>query len=1174
MSLYRNIRALMVGVGMIAFAVVAQTPVRKVISLDADWSTVANDTNNTAYAGFESPGYSEKGWIKVDVPHSWDEYGGYRRLMHGNRHGYAWYRKLFKVTAIQPGKRYFLFFEGVSSYAIVYLNGKLVGKHAGGRTTFTIDVTPFLGKGANTLAVKADHPANIRDLPWVCGGCSEERGFSEGSQPMGIYRPVSLVETNDTRIEPFGIHVWSNKDISADHATLNVETELKNYSRFATNITVENSLLTADGKVVYKQAKREVLQPNRVVVIKQTGPEVKNPRLWSLEDPYLYTMLTEVKRNGKVIDRMKTSYGIRWVSWPSTAKGDDKMFYLNGKPVLLNGIGEYEHIIGQSHAFSAAQIKARVMQVKAAGFNSFRDAHQPHNLRYQEYWDKLGILWWPQMSAHIWFDNPEFRANFKSLTTQWIKERRNSPSIILWGLQNESTMPEAFAKECSDLIRKLDPTASSQRLITTCNGGKGTDWDVPQNWTGTYGGKPLEYGNDLNRQVLVGEYGAWRTLGLHTEGAFKQDGPLSEDRMTQLMELKVRLAEENKDKTTGHYFWIFNSHDNPGRVQGGEGLRELDRIGPVNYKGLLTSWEEPADVYYMYRGNFASKLNDPMVYIVSHTWPDRWTSPGVKEGITVYSNCDSVELFNDLNGASLGKRGRSGIGTHFQWDKVNIQYNVLFAVGYVNGKAVAKDLITLNHLPKAPHFSDLYKDAKNITLAEVGYNYLYRVNCGGPDYTDINGNVWMADRAKASVATWGSSSWTNDYPGTPAFFASQRSIPAPVKGTKDWALFQTLRYGRDKLKYDFPVADGEYLVELYFAEPWFGVGGGLDFSAWRLFDVAINDKTVLHNLDLWKEAGVHGAVKKSFKVQVKGGHLMVSFPKVNVSQAVISGIAIASLKSGLRAAPGAANLLGNQFVDGNKENRYQVNQWLDTGDKLFADDASQVVSLPSDLYGAEWVRLPIAAKMPAYAIALNSESDVYVGVQEGDKKPEWLSVFEDAKSTITDDALRSFKVYKKRFPSGKRLEFPAGVNYTLALLPATSLAPAFDLKPVTNYKAHVAKFTEGIKQTIVNTKEAVTYNRPSGDVLEWTIATGVGDTYSFTVKYANTTTVPMKAKWQLFAVDGTLMKEDDVLLQPSKVGKWNYYNTSSGSMINAGTYKVKLIAVDANGLSISGMEVQ
>jgi hypothetical protein len=132
-----------------------------------------------------------------------------------------------------------------------------------------------------------------------------------------------------------------------------------------------------------------------------------------------------------------------------------------------------------------------------------------------------------------------------------------------------------------------------------------------------------------------------------------------------------------------------------------------------------------------------------------------------------------VELFNDMDNASLGKRKRSGIGTHFQWDKVNIRYNVLYAVGYVNGKAVAKDTIVLNHLPASPNFNKLYADAKPITKPQIGYHYVYRVNCGGPEYKDENENLWQADRGV-------STSWTNDFPEMPEYFASQRRTFSPI----------------------------------------------------------------------------------------------------------------------------------------------------------------------------------------------------------------------------------------------------------------------------------------------------------------------------------------------------------------------------------------------------------
>lgn len=1156
-----------------SFTVFSQTGQRKSITLNQGWQSIADDTNINAYKGFEAVGFNDKSWKTVDVPHNWDQYEGYRRMLHGNRHGYAWYRKTFVSKAQKAGKRFFLYFEGVGSYATVWLNGKKVGSHAGGRTTFTLDITEAIklnGK-PNVLAVRADHPANIRDLPWVDGGCSTERGFSEGSQPMGIFRPVQLLITGDVRIEPFGVHIWNNDQVSEKSASLNFETTLKNYSLQRRDITIVHTLLDQAGHKVKKFSSSAKLSGKTSFSFTQKDNEISNPKLWSLENPYLYTLRTAVIENGKVIDQVDNPYGIRWISWPvGENPADPKRFLLNGKPVFINGVAEYEHLIGQSHAFSKEQVHSRVMQIKAAGFNAFRDAHQPHNLLYQEYWDKLGILSWTQMAAHIWYDTPEFRKNFKTLLTDWVKERRNSPSVVLWGLENESTLPEDFARECTELIRQLDPTASSQRKVTTCNGGKGTDWDVPQNWTGTYGGDPLTYAEDVQRQVLIGEYGAWRTLDLHTEGPFMQKGPYSENNMTQLMETKVRLAESVKDKTAGHYFWLFSSHDNPGRVQGGEGLRELDRVGPVNYKGMFSPWEEPLDVFYMFRANYAPKETEPMVYIVSHTWPERWLKPGKKDSIAIYSNCDEVELFNDVNAISLGKRKRAGTGTHFQWDGVDVQYNVLYAIGYVNGKAVAKDYIVLNNLTKSPRFEEFNEGAENITKPAAGYHYLYRINCGGPEYKDQNGQLWSPDRA-LTKGGFGSVSWTAAFPGMPAFFASQRRTFDPVKGTADWPLFQSFRYGRDQLSYHFPVPDGEYLVELYFIEPWLGTGGGMDAKGMRLFDVAINGNTLLKDLDIWAAAGHDAALKKTVKAWVKGGTLLLSFPRVKSGQAIISAIAVASVNKNIIPAKQS-----NAIIEPLKA--IQTSTWMDLGDQQYSDGQTAFTSLPSALYGAEWIR---TAEQSAIAepFKVAGDADVYIAA-DAVAQLEWLQGYEDTKTTITNNAGTTFKVYRKHAVKGEHIvPGPKAVNtsmYTLAVLPKTNMQPAYDLKAVTSYKAADATLKgEGLVKEILMEKERVTFKKSSGDVLEFTISVGVADTYSLTVKYHNPFEHTLKAKIEVITMDGTVLKPaETIAFSPAKKGKWNYFSTNTGTMINAGTYKVRLIAEDAAGLSIDAVDVQ
>jgi hypothetical protein len=1167
----------------------SQSTPRQDISLNINWRTATADEQNK-YTGFEQSGFNTRNWKLVDVPHNWDGYEGYRRLKHGDLHGYAWYRTSFTVKGTSKTKRYFLYFEGVGSYATIWINGTQIGYHAGGRTTFTLDITnSILLNQPNILAVRSDHPDHIQDLPWVCGGSSDEIGFSEGSQPMGIFRPVHLIITNPVRIQPFGVHIWNDTTVSENIANLNIETEIKNYSNQTKIVTVTNLIIDRKGIAITKVSTKKAITAGSIIILKQSL-NLLYAHLWSLKNPYLYKIISKVTERGNLTDQQITPYGIRWISWPIGRKGDNKQFLLNGKPVFINGIAEYEHMMGQSHAFSDEQVRTRVMQVRAAGFNAFRDAHQPHNLLYQQYWDELGVLWWPQFAAHIWYDTPEFRKNFKALLTDWVKERRNSPSAILWGLENESKLPTDFALECSELIRKLDPTASSQRKITTCNGGTGSDWDVPQNWTGTYGGDPLTYAADLQKQMLIGEYGAWRSIDLHTPGPFLQNGILSENRMAQLMETKIKLAESVKNKTTGHFQWLLSSHENPGRVQGGEGLRELDRVGPINYKGLFTPWGEPVDAYYLYRANYAPQEKEPMVYIVSHTWPDRCLSLGKRDSICVYSNCDEVELFNDVKQLSLGKRKNRGVGTHFQWDDVNIQYNILYAVGYVKGKRVAEDYIMLNHLPKSPNFNMLYTNGKNITNPTEGLKYLYRINCGGPDYTDHLGNQWMADVHQINNKTWGSTSWTDAFQGMPAMLGSQRRTFNPIVGTSDWALFQTFRYGRDKLAYNFPIPKGDYQLELYFTEPWYGIGGGMDCRGWRLFDVAVNNKTVINDLDIWSEAGHDQALKKIIKVHITNGHLTISFPRVKSGQAIISAIAIATANHKAESAPSSESTIQNLIViDSSHLNQWVLQKWIDNGDKQYTNDETEISQLPPNLYGADWIRTPKVTSLSDQILAkftVTTDADVYIGLDEKIKQlPVWMHDYDNTKTFIQNDTDggTQFNLFHKRFMSGETVTLGSNgvaindkaLMYTIMVLPITKMEPATDLKPTISYQVEnaVTSDMEAVRE-VLSGKKCITFKKLSQVEIVWTIATGIAESHEFRIKYLNVTGKTLTAKIKVFAADGTFMKEGTLEFTPTLADKWKTAATTTGTSINAGNYKVTLTAEDILGLSISGLEVQ
>ena len=251
---------------------------RTLVNLNQGWKTWMN-----------------KDTFKLNIPHNWDDYYGYHQLTHGNLHGTATYTKTFTAPVIAENKRAFLRFEGVGTYAKVMLNGKNYGRFLSGRTTFTIDVSGEIKSGAtNQLTVIAEHPEMIADMPWVCGGCSSEWGFSEGSQPLGIFRPVVLEITDNVRIEPFGVHVWHND--KAD--SVFIDTELKNYANEKTEIEFVSKLNNEDGQAVFRLAEKVTLNANETRIIRQSSP-IKNPIRWSTEKPYLYKLASMVKRKNR-----------------------------------------------------------------------------------------------------------------------------------------------------------------------------------------------------------------------------------------------------------------------------------------------------------------------------------------------------------------------------------------------------------------------------------------------------------------------------------------------------------------------------------------------------------------------------------------------------------------------------------------------------------------------------------------------------------------------------------------------------------------------------------------------------------------------------------------------------------------------------------------------------------
>jgi beta-galactosidase len=990
-------------------------------TLETGWRSIMAPSGTMDPTGFAERLFDDRAWKSVAVPHNWDSYAGYRRAKHGNTHGTAWYRKRFRLDRpLRGDERVLLFFEGVGSFATVWLNGREIGKHAGGLTTFTLDATAALAPNEeNVLAVRAEHPAGIRHLPWVCGGCERAYGFSEGSQPFGIFRAVHVVIANAVRLAPFGVHVWNDRDASPARAVAHVRADVRNDHASSKKVRVVATLLSHDGQVVARTTCDATLAAEQSRTIELPDLAASSVRLWSLADPYLYMLRVEVlDGSDTVLDKTETPFGFRTISWPIGENRSRGTFLVNGSPVFLNGTCEYPHLLGGSHAFRSEQIAARVSQIRAAGFNAFRDAHHPHDLRYNAAWDDHGVAWWTQFGAHVWFDNAEFRRNFLNLLRDWVRERRNSPSLVLWGLQNESQLPEDFARECVRIIRELDPTAVDQRIVTTCNGGGGTDWDVPQNWSGTYGGDLSKYAEELVQQRLVGEYGAWRSADLWEVQTPPAQTGYSEDAYIHVLNTKVKLARTVRDRVAGHFQWLFTTHDNPGRNLGGrgeqvaDGWSHLDRIGPANNKGLLTLWGEPLDMYYIYRAHHVSADAQPMVVIGKANSADRtlWKSGSVQ----VYTNCEAVELFDGVNGRSLGKRDRPNDDVVIRWNDAHVTSDVLHAVAYHRGRAVATDSVSLSvGTPSAAATA-----SGDTTAPRPGNRYLYRVNCGGPEYLDAHGNTWASDEPYSPARGYGSLSWSAAWPHLPSALGSARRIFVPVENTSDDRLYQDFRYGREGLKFVFDVPAGEYEVELHFAEPWYG-RGGVNAQGWRLFDVAINDRVVLKDVDLWREAGYAKAVRKIVSAASRNGKLEISFPRVASYQAVISAIAVTSKSHTAADQPAPSP---QRFVEFTATHPAQQRSWLNVGDAIYANGTATILALPEALRHQKWLR-PSVAEPAQLRAKFNVAADLHAAHPHGvPPAPEWQP--SDSHLVVAvGGKIERWPLFRRRVAAGDWIEF-------------------------------------------------------------------------------------------------------------------------------------------------------
>jgi hypothetical protein len=440
---------------------------RTKIVLNAGWTFYKGDVT-----GAEATTFDDSAWTNVNLPHVFDT--PYYSLKKGVFWyvGYGWYRRHLTIQADwTASKRIVLEFEAAFQDAEVYVNGTAMGEHKGGFTGFYFDITSAVSPGDNVIAVRVNNLWNPQIAPrggdWLFLG--------------GIHRDVYLVVTDPLHVTYYGTFV-TTPQVSATQATVDVQTEIQNENATAANCTVTTTIVDATNAVVTSMTSTQSIDAGATYVFDQTSPTIANPNLWSPETPYMYTVNTTVSNGSAVVDSYQSPLGIRSIQWTA-----EQGFFLNGTHYLINGVNAHDDRAGWGIAQTNAGFRRDVSLMKQAGFNFIRECHDPHDVTWDDATDQLGMLAWPEndfwgvggfvttedggwdQSSYptILTDEQPFEDNLKQQLTEFIRERRNHPSIIVWSMGNETfdvaagtpmTDCKAFYQTLSNLAQTLDPS--------------------------------------------------------------------------------------------------------------------------------------------------------------------------------------------------------------------------------------------------------------------------------------------------------------------------------------------------------------------------------------------------------------------------------------------------------------------------------------------------------------------------------------------------------------------------------------------------------------------------------------------------------------------------------------------------------------------------------------------
>ena len=670
--------------GMASAEALAAVAPREQLLFDFDWKFVfgnsvdpardlgfgkgQGDFAKTGDFRFAKAKFDDSKWRTLNLPHDWavelpfvhddvQESHGYKPI--GRRYpetSVGWYRREFEIPASDQGRRISVEFDGVFRSVVVFVNGCFIGRNDNGYAPFGFDLTDFLAVGAkNYIVVRVD--ASFGD-GW----------FYEGA---GIYRHVWLTKTDALHLGKWESTVRTA--VSGKAATLSLATVVQNEGKQAESAKVTWRILDAEGEIVAEaEAPAQSIAEDGSATFTATA-RLADAKLWSVDEPNLYSAIVTVESEGKARDAERVSFGVR------TAVFDpDKGFFLNGKPLKIQGTCNHQDHAGVGAALPDRLQWYRLAVLRAMGGNAVRTSHNMPTPEWVEACDRMGMMMMcetRQMSS-----NPEGLAQLEAM----IKRYRNSPSIIIWSIGNEEGQmqtgeAEQGVKVGATMVQKcheLDPT----RVVSAAvNGNNETGVSLTLDVIGfNYNLKfPDDYHKKNPKKAL---YGSETSSAIATRGVYSTDKLRN---TVNAYNVAVPWGE------TAEAWWQF--YGTREWESGGFAWTGFDYRGePTPYGwpsinsqfGIVDMCCFPKDTFYYYKAWWGK---EPVLHVFPH-----WNFEG-REGdeiaVWVYSNLEEVELF--LNGKSLGSKKVPHLG-HAEW-KVKYAAGAIEARGSRRGKVVLTD---------------------------------------------------------------------------------------------------------------------------------------------------------------------------------------------------------------------------------------------------------------------------------------------------------------------------------------------------------------------------------------------------------------------------------------------------------------------------------------------------